>query len=169
MRIVGLLLLLPALAWGHARLLPGGNVPPRSTNAGLKTGPCGNVARTASARQFTAGSVITIEWEEVVDHPGRYEFYFSPANDQNFTLLKSVPDTQDGIIPSGQSHRYSTELQLPSQTCDACTLQMIQVMTEDPQNPSLYFSCADIQLVSGTPNPTPTPAATPTPGPLECH
>lgn len=165
------ILVLPLKGFAHARLLPSGNVPPRSTNAGLKTGPCGGIARTATAREFSAGATITVEWEEVVNHPGRYEFYFSTAGDQNFQLLKTVPDTMDDPIVNGVSHRYSTSLQLPNLTCAECTLQMIQVMTEDPANPSLYYSCADIALVSGTPAPTPTPTPGPTPSanPLECH
>lgn len=165
------LVIFPQFVHAHARLLPSGSIPPRNSNAGLKTGPCGNVARTGTNTQLTAGSTVNVQWEEVIDHPGRYEFYFSAANDANFTLLKTVNDDQDGVIPSGQSHQYSTTLTLPSQTCTACTLQMIQVMTENPANPSLYYSCADIQLISGTPTATPTPSATPTPtpGPIECH
>ncbi len=160
------LLVLPNFAFAHARLLPGGSLPPRNTNAGLKTGPCGGVARTLAPKSFVAGQDITVEWEETVNHPGRFEFYFSEAGDTNFQLLKSVPDTQDSGDPP---HRYSTSLTLPNLTCTACTIQMIQVMTENPALPRNYYSCADIQLTATPtqpgPNPIPTPSPTPSPTP----
>lgn len=151
-----------SFALGHARLKPSAGVNPRSTNAGIKSGPCGGLARVTPA-MLTSGQKLTVTWEETIQHPGRFEFYFSSANDQNFTLLATVPDIQDNsaTLP----HQYSVELTLPSVTCTDCTLQMIQVMTENPASPSLYFSCADMQLSStGTPpGPTPTPSPTPPP------
>lgn len=167
---VSFILCLSLEAGAHARL--SGAIPPRSTNAGLKTGPCGGIARGSAAKQLTKGSTVTVEWIEVVDHPGRFEFYFSPSGDQNFQLLKTVVDTQNTSIPSGGNHSYSTTLTLPNQTCSSCTLQMIQVMTENPQSPSLYYSCADIALIDGTPTATPTPSPTPSPTPVDpssCH
>ncbi len=154
-------LALPEYASSHARLR-NGVVIPRSTNPGLKTAPCGGVARTATSAQLVAGQTITVTWEETIQHPGRFEFYFSPAGDANFVLLKSVPDTQDGT--NDLPHQYSTTITLPSTPCTACTLQMIQVMTENPAAPSLYFSCADIQILSAT-GPTPVPTPTPTQAP----
>ncbi|MGE0527635.1 MAG: SCE4755 family polysaccharide monooxygenase-like protein [Bdellovibrionales bacterium] len=140
-----LLFILIPKAYGHARL-KGSVLPPRSNNAGLKTGPCGGVSRTASPKVFQAGETITIEWEETVQHPGEFRFSFSRANDQNFTLLKTVTDSQDGT--KDLPHSYSTTITLPSQSCDACTIQMIQIMTENPANPSYYYSCADIKIES---------------------
>lgn len=130
----------------HARLKIDGLVKPRSTNPGLKTGPCGNVARTTTPTVLTPGQTIDIEWEETIDHPGSFKFSFSPANDQGFdtNLIKEVVDTQNTApLP----HFYKTTLTLPNISCTACTLQLIQVMTDS--NPaSFYYSCADIQLVA---------------------
>lgn len=158
-------------AESHARLKPSAAVAPRSTNPGIKSGPCGGLPRLTPAVVQT-GSTITVTWEETIQHPGRYEFYFSAANDQNFQMLKMVADTQDGT--ADLPHQYTTTLTMPSQPCTACTLQMIQVMTENPLMPSLYYSCADIVLQTGpvatpTPgaSPTPTPSATPVP-PVDC-
>ena len=137
--------------YAHSRWTLNGNLTPRSTSAGIKTGPCGGLPRLAISKYFQSGSTITVQWEEVIDHPGRFEIYFSPANDVNFVLLKTVIDVQNGGL-------NSVNITLPNVTCTACTLQLIQVMTEDPANPTLYYSCADIQM-SGTataPNP-PTP------------
>lgn len=130
----------------HARLKIDGLVKPRSVNAGIKTGPCGNVARTSTPTVLAPGQTIDIEWEETVDHPGSFKFSFSPANDQGFdtNLLKEVVDTQNTApIP----HFYKTTLTLPNVSCTACTLQLIQVMT-DTNPASFYYSCADIQLVA---------------------
>ena len=44
----------------HARLLPNGLVPPRSTNAGIKIGPCGGIPRTLTPKVLQAGSTINI-------------------------------------------------------------------------------------------------------------
>ncbi len=159
-------------AFSHARLKASAGVAPRSNNAGIKTGPCGGFAKISTPPTLNAGSTFTVTWEETINHPGRYEFYFSKAGDANFVLLKTVPDTQDG---GGLPHQYSTTVTLPNETCTGCTLQMIQVMTENPASPSLYFSCADMILIpsGATPSPTPTPGhmtPTPTPTPAEpCH
>ena len=60
-------------------------------------------------------------------------------------------------------HLYHSLITLPMQTCDACSLQLIQVMTDSNTN---YYSCSDIKLATGsTPTPTPAPTPTPTPAP----
>lgn len=156
-------------SFGHARLIAGPGVAPRSNNAGIKTGPCGGVARVAVPAQLKPGSKITVWWEETIQHPGRYEFYFSDGFDTNFKILAIVPDMQDD--PASLPHQYSVDLDLPIYECTACTLQMIQVMTENPAAPRNYYSCADIILAAGAVNPPPTPPPPPPPPGLapECH
>lgn len=164
MRIVLILglLLSGSICGAHARLLNSTAIKIRSTNPGVKVGPCGGYARVAQPAVITGGQTITVTWEETIYHPGRFEFYFSTGGDQNFTLLKSVTNNQQGMpLP----HQFSTTLAIPDVNCDACTFQMIQVMLENPAIPTYYYSCADMQ-VKGTvtaPSPTPTPAATATP------
>lgn len=138
----------------HARWTLNGSVVPRSTNSGIKTGPCGGIARTGTPKVFQPGSTITVQWEETINHPGRFEIYFSPANDANFVLLRTVVDTQNGGL-------NTASITLPTAPCAACTLQLIQVMTEDPNNPSLYYSCADIQLTGTATVPPATPPIAP--------
>jgi hypothetical protein len=157
------LLLSSPRSFAHANLKVNGNIPPRSADTGLKTAPCGGIARTATNKVLTAGSTVTVEWQETIDHPSRFEFYFSPDGDTGWTLLKTVADTQDGTVPL--PHNYSTQLTLPSTPCTACTLQMIQVMLENPASPSYYYSCADIELTSQSVPPSP-PAS---PADPNCH
>jgi len=157
--------------FAHARILQSGALAPRLTNgatgmnnAGIKTGPCGGYPKVANPPVFQPGQTITVNWEETIDHPGRYEFYFSPANDQNFgPALRVVIDNQDTPVVNGQYHQYSTTVTLPNVQCANCTLQMIQYMTET-NPPSLYYSCADLQ-VGNNPPPNPVPGPTPGPGP----
>ncbi len=139
--------LLVSEVFAHARLRADGIVPPRNNSSGLKSGPCGGLARTNNFVTLTAGDTITLTWEETVQHPGRYEFSVSMANDANFVRMLVVPDIQDSS--ADLPHQYSAQFTVPNIICDACTFQMIQVMTEDPNNPRNYYSCSDIKIVAG--------------------
>jgi hypothetical protein len=149
----------PAL--GHARWLTTGTTPPRSSSSGLKSGPCGGVTRTANPTELVAGQTLTLQWEETIDHPGWYIISFDPAGEssfQNNVLIAMHPDVQNSnTLP----HQYSAQITVPNTPCETCTLQMIQVMTEDPNNPRNYYSCADIRIVANGPVQQPAP----TPGP----
>lgn len=151
------LLLVSQNAFSHARLKAAGNVPARSANAGLKIAPCGGVARTLNSKSFVAGSTISVDWEETINHPGRFEIYFSEANDANWVLLKTVSDTMD--LTNDLPHSSTTTVTLPNVPCTACTIQLVQVMTENPMAPSLYYSCGDVQLTPSSTPVTPTPPA----------
>ncbi len=166
-------ILLATWCFGHSRILPGGNIPPRSTNPGLKVGPCGNVAKGTPVATFNAGQVITLQWEETINHPGYYEFSISSDGDQTFTMLTTVKDNQNNV--NDLPHRYQVNLTLPAGLeCTNCTLRMVQQMTENPANPQPYFSCADIEIANigtDTPiDPVDDPPPTDTPPPTEdCH
>jgi hypothetical protein len=155
--------LIGSLALAHARLKASDMIKIRSTDPGVKTGPCGTYARGTQPAVLTSGQTINVTWEETIYHPGRFEFYFSSANDANFTFLKSVENNQ---VNNALPHQFSTTLTLPNVTCTNCTFQMIQVMAENPAAPTYYYSCADMQVkAAGTTTP---PAATPTPTPVIC-
>ena len=149
-----------SIGWSHARLL---SPAPRNNNAGIKTGPCGGLARTATPTVVQGGALLTVQWEETVNHPGRYIFSLSQANDTGFAqnILATVIDVQNAGVPL--PHRYQTQIMLPNIDCPTCTLQMIQSMEENPAAPTYYYSCADINI-STTVIPPPPP---PTPGPSE--
>lgn len=158
--IVALAVFAPATAFAHTVLV---TPPPRSTSDALKSGPCGGVARTASATQFAPGSTITVKWNETVPHSGCFDILFSPDKDQNWVRLARLPDDA-GAALSG----LSTTVQLPNTPCTGCTLGLRQIMLSSDGNPAdatrvctatdpdsmdggapTYYSCADIQLVAG--------------------
>ncbi len=161
--------LLSSDAFAHARFRLQGTTPPRNTSAGLKSGPCGNVARTASPTVLEAGQQLTLQWEETVNHPGYYRIAFSPANDAGFDQNIWVPN----VLDTGDRNQYNVTITVPNTPCTGCTIQMIQYMTEN-NPPSLYYSCADIEIrAAGSPMPSPTvppPVVVPAPEPAaDCH
>lgn len=168
--LVAAAILKPVEGVAHARLKQNANIVPRSTDSGIKdpNGPCGPNPRL-TPREFAPGSSISVDWEETINHPGQFEFYLSQGNDQNFQLLKIVPDDQDTAISGTAYHQFTTTITFPAGvTCNACTLQMIQLMT-DRNPPTKYFNCADVKLTANpqpNPNPVPVPSPTPTPTPL---
>lgn len=137
-------LALPLDASAHTRLL---SPAPRSPADGLKTGPCGNVAPTATPTVLAPGATIMVTWDETIEHPGYYRIAFSPAGDQGYednVLLDNIPDEVCATPPCP----YQAEVTLPSEPCEGCSLQMIQWMgRQAPYSP--YFSCADITLRVG--------------------
>lgn len=149
--MIGVVLFVPLLAFGHARLI---EPAPRNAGSGIKTGPCGNIPRTNNPRVLVAGSQLTVRWEETINHPGRYYISFSASGDQGFeqNRLATVVDTQDMPIGTGPNHQYSTVINIPDTPCTDCTLQLIQSMEENPLAPTLYYSCADIRIVALNPN-----------------
>jgi hypothetical protein len=130
----------------------------------IKEGPCGreNDSRTTDESRvttFEAGSTITVEWRETIPHTGWFRIAFDEDGQDGFPASPTTggppssssatyPILKDGI-PSGgmRNMAYSTEITLPSTPCDNCTLQLIQVMTDRPNNPP-YFTCADIILTA---------------------
>ncbi len=172
---------LPNLAYAHARFRPNlvndkgettfvSNTPPRNDATGLKTAPCGNIARTTTPKVYKPGQEITVQWEETINHKGYFMLRFSEKGDTDFeknVLAAEITDTQDEPLNSmnGETHRYTKKVKLPNIECTDCTLQLVQVMTEVTRNPdgslppsAYYYSCSDIQLGDApivTPDPKP--------------
>jgi hypothetical protein len=171
--IVALASIQAPLAFGHAMISATGGIPPRETNSGIKTGPCGSTPRNPNAATtLTAGATTSLQIIETINHPGYYRLAYgctaSPTGtptqatfDAN-VILPKIPDSDTGPTP----HTYNVNFKVPDVDCPNGTLQMIQYMTENTP-PSLYFSCADVKIVKTvTPSPTPTPTPTATvPGP----
>lgn len=135
---------LPSIGLGHARLV---TPTPRSNDSGIKSGPCGGLARSANPTVLLGGQSLAISWQETVNHPGKFLFALSMANDSFTQNLISVTDNQDG---GGLPHNFSTVVQIPNVNCDSCTIQMIQSMEENPNAPTYYYSCADIRIVASS-------------------
>lgn len=117
--------------------------PPPRQAAALKTGPCGGIARTGTAVTYQAGSTVQLTWTETISHPGWYRIAFSPGADNDFDSHILVDHIAN---PTGLQPSNVLDVTLPSTPCEACTLQLIQVMTETTPYSS-YYSCADIRLV----------------------
>jgi MYXO-CTERM domain-containing protein len=150
MRIVLALLLVSATASAHTTLTS----PPPRTLAN-KAGPCGAAGSTRGTKvtTFAPGEVITVEWDETVDHPGHYRVAFdddgddvfvnpnNPNDNFAFTLMDQIPDKSGG--------HYTQQITLPTTPCTNCTLQLIQIMTTQVPYNSFYFQCADITIAEG--------------------
>lgn len=137
-------LFLSSISWGHARLV---SPTPRNNDSGIKSGPCGGLARSANPTVLQGGQSLAISWQETVNHPGKYLFALSMAGD-NFTQnLATVTDNQNG---GGLPHNFSTIVAIPNINCETCTIQMIQSMEENPNAPTYYYSCADVRIVAST-------------------
>ena len=141
--------------FAHARFSANKLLKPRDNRDNLKTGPCGNVAQLPldQRTQIIAGSKITVEWEETTEHPGWYRLAFSPDGSTGFddnVLLDNILDTTGSISYGNPStwHRYSAEIEVPTTPCENCTIQLIQVMTENPAMPRNYYSCADVRIIA---------------------
>lgn len=175
---LAVLSLLPTrLATAHLRLT---SPPARHPAADLKDGPCG--VGTPDARStdptlittYLAGETITVRWTEVVDHdPSHYRIAFSRDGDTEFSdptdysdIRSTYPVLLDGIADAdaGPGHAYSATVTLPSDPCDSCTLQVIQVMHDKPPwgpggGDDIYYQCADIVLTENPDLPPPTGSA----------
>ncbi len=159
--IAGLALLATAsVADAHIRLDS-----PRPRTTELKTGPCGapGSTRGSNVTVLAPGATIEVVWTETVDHPGHYRVSFD-ADGQDFTVPLSFTDltqTMNVLVDdiadrSGRDLVYKQMVTLPNITCENCTLQVIQMMTDKPpygDGNDIYFQCADIALRTGTPTP----------------
>ena len=132
----------PGEASAHTRLT---SPTPRSDSDGLKTGPCGNVARTGTPMTVNAGDTVNVAWLETINHPGFYRIALSLSGDDGFDdniLETDIADVNCTSTPCS----YTQDITIPDVTCDDCTLQLIQFMgNQAPYSP--YFSCADLEII----------------------
>jgi MYXO-CTERM domain-containing protein len=152
-------------------------------DTGIKSCPCGlgssnrrcNLAEDASdadgrsenVLRVEAGSQITLEFEEYIDHSGSYRVAFDPdgAEVADFNANILVPFVMDPANENGR--QWQIPVTIPNMTCDNCTLQLIQAMNGDMVNPvadptdvSTYYTCVDLEIVPpGTLGEEPTGAA----------
>ena len=155
--VLAILVGAPALAHAHLALT---NPAPRATPS-IKTRPCGSAGSTRGANVvvLAPGAMLEVRWTETVNHPGHYRISFDPDG-QDFTIPLSYTDTTQSnnvvmdLIPdrSGMQLQYTQMIRLPDRTCENCTLQVIQMMTDkqpytpDASSDDIYFQCADIAL-----------------------
>ena len=177
--LAGALLVLAGPAAAHVRL----ESPPSRYGDEMKAGPCGRLGglRTTGVTTVRPGQVLTVVFDEIIDHPGYFRIAFDPIGDADlappvwngaaFVNPPSVLVLADHIAnPPGLTHG-AVPVKLPDIDCDACTLQLIQVMTDKPPFDGLddfYYQCADLRLSAtaplGGPPPTSAPASSLQPG-----
>jgi hypothetical protein len=165
------LLLIASPAAAHIALV---YPPPRT--AELKTGPCGAAGSTrgTNVTVLAPGATIDVKWNETINHPGHYRISFDPTG-QDFTVPLGFDDTSqsrnvlvddiaDNAAPGAS---YTQTITLPNVACEACTLQVIQVMTDKPpygDGNDIYYQCADLALRTGAPAPPDAGAGNPAGG-----
>lgn len=140
------LIAVPSTALGHAKVT---SPTPRIDASNIKeaAAPCGG-PRGDVVTQLTGGQMLTLEYDETIGHPGFFQLRFSMAGDTNWQMIA------DNIPDQGGVGSYSYTFQVPDVSCDQCTFQWIQVMT-DRNPPTNYYSCFDVEITSSTGTPTP--------------
>jgi len=161
-------------AHSHARLdtvAENGVLIPRTTdNNKLKGAPCASQTKATTAPvTLTGGDTITIYWREAINHPGHFIFNLSTDGDTTFSLLDADIDKidDDQNKTDDLPHLYSADFQIPDIDCTNCTIQFIQVMTENPEFPTFYYNCADVKIVKSAEGGPPTAPPPPPPAPPE--
>lgn len=126
-----------------------------------KLGPCGlgaNDPRGPEVTVFQGGETITVRWTETIDHPGHFRISFDPDGQDDFGDPAAYDDyySNPAVLvdqiadKAGAQQMYEQDVTLPMMSCDTCTLQLVQVMTDKPPyevgTNDLYYQCADIIL-----------------------
>ncbi|MCB9566055.1 MAG: hypothetical protein H6710_02335 [Myxococcales bacterium] len=127
-----------------------------------KVGPCGAADDGSPGSMiytYEPGEVVTIAWDEFIDHPAYYRIAFDPDGSDDFVDPASADERYsndavllDGIEDLPGVHDYSVDLTLPAIECEACTIQVIQVMLDKApfgDGNDIYYHCIDVRLVVG--------------------
>ena len=153
--------------------------------------------RSTNVYTYRPGETITLALVEFIGHPGYFRIAFDADGDDDFVDPQFVDPINRECMPDPIDHcgqtdffnneavlmdnlephnptnilepvTYSFDVTLPNVTCDNCTLQVIQVMTDvpgihapyDPEGANaddIYYQCIDLVLegepVGGTPVP----------------
>jgi hypothetical protein len=147
------LLVAPRIAVAHIELTS-----PSPRTLSQKDEHCGlaGAPRDPTPTTVTAGSTITLTWNETIGHPGWYRISFQPDGSTfeippasngpygdgtpggNFPTEDLTGTTDPGsgsmilldrIADNTGTGSYSQQVTLPNMLCTNCTLQLIQVMT----------------------------------------
>lgn len=138
---------------------------PLTNDDNAKAGPCGcyfgagpeDPAEdgTASAcpadfpvTTLEAGTELTVEWKETVNHNGDFRIAFSPKTpdqtlkaDVDANILMDTPDAND---TAGAT--ITQKITVPNEPCELCVLQLRQFMVNAAQ--PYYYSCAAVKIVA---------------------
>lgn len=127
-----------------------------------KVGPCGDEddgLPGANVYVFAPGETVVLAWREFVDHPGHYRVAFDPEGSDDFVDPATADERYsggtvllDGIEDVAGESEYEVMVTLPEVECEACTIQIIQVMTDKApygDGNDIYYHCIDVRLVEG--------------------
>jgi MYXO-CTERM domain-containing protein len=119
---------------------------------------------------FEAGETITLEWTETVPHPGHFRVAFAADRSAlkdpelevdamcNYDESKLPTGAHGNVLADGLFLRprsgprdetgktFTTQITLPNEPCEKCTLQVLQFMENHPPK-CIYYHCADVRLV----------------------
>jgi hypothetical protein len=144
--------LAPALAAGHTVMI---DPQPRDLDQSqIKAAPCGvNTPGVGVRSDYVAGSTITVQFNEYIEHPGYHRIAFSMDGVNGFDDNVLVPMIADVVMPDTNPLPYLVQVTLPNTPCDNCSIQMQSCM--DGTMPPIaacaansYYSCADIRLLA---------------------
>jgi hypothetical protein len=150
-----------------------------STDGGKGPPPCGPAADSNVVTPVRGGSMLTIRVNESVFHPGFYRVALalnSPAELPADNVVKDkmgnvvAPDSNGlsdtavyeatPVFPVLADHlwahdseqaQFETQLQVPNVTCEKCTLQVIEFMSNHNANVGggfFYHHCANLQITA---------------------
>lgn len=139
---------------------------PRDQQDGYKDGSACGVGFDAAQPLtiYATGQTVNVQWLETVDHSGCFLVELSLGGDQDFQIVgrksHSNPPLPEGAT-SAEPRHWSLDVTLPAVTCSGCTLRLRQLMLDadvaaDACTPvgaaqgSIYTTCANIKLESGT-------------------
>ena len=149
---------------GNTMLILGDDVQPVPTSNAVTT--------------FTAGQTVAFELDETVYHPGYFRVSFARTKAARATAkdfpdppltdtvdchydVKAVPTGAHGNVladglfmaegQEGENRSLKPSIKLPSEPCEECTIQVVQVMEGHPGSSCFYFHCADIKIVAAPP------------------
>jgi hypothetical protein len=136
-------------------------------NSSLKSGPCGQMVSGRSQRvaTYAPGQTIQVRVREENAHVSylRVSLDLDGEDFPRRTQVPAGPETQDeaaaaeaalggeGLLAVYREDNdtpgfvHELDVTLPDQTCDNCTLQVLQFMYDDPAAP-YYFQCADLVI-----------------------
>jgi hypothetical protein len=170
---IALLLFFVSLTYGHIRF---GWPTARNQNTGIKGPyPCGPDPFWGNGQAHTVlnpGKVV-ITLQETINHIGApFRIALSPNDDTHYDkyiLLDDVPHNDKwGNYGMDNPKPYTLELNIPDIDCPKCSLQVLEIMTDKiPHNqcctypnrttdmvcPSVYHSCANVQILGKIPIP----------------
>lgn len=144
----------------------------------IKLAPCGDeddgtasAQPTGAVTAFQVGSTIDVTIDEVIFHPGHYRIALAvkdrselppepmvdagsdtPCGTAAYEDPPVFPVLADNVLPhvTPFSTPQTVQVKLPDGvTCDHCTLQVIEFMSEHPLNKPggcFYHHCADIKI-----------------------